>query len=128
MILGLIPSSEISWLTAVRCLKPSHGGILHIHMNVETLEKNEKNDANCPVDDIRNDFYLSPDIDWKKSLIFRDFAFEIMRKLSDGCRELYGENWRFGVSGFERVKSYGPKIWHCVYDVDLRPPHYSSFH
>ena len=32
--LGLIPSSDISWKTAVKALKPT-GGVLHIHTNVE---------------------------------------------------------------------------------------------
>ncbi|OQV12634.1 putative tRNA wybutosine-synthesizing protein 2-like protein [Hypsibius exemplaris] len=35
VILGLIPSSEISWATACRCLKPDTGGVLHVHANVD---------------------------------------------------------------------------------------------
>ncbi|XP_078437024.1 met-10+ like family protein / kelch repeat-containing protein isoform X2 [Wolffia australiana] len=36
--LGLIPSSECSWLTAVRALRPE-GGVLHIHGNVNDSEE-----------------------------------------------------------------------------------------
>jgi tRNA G37 N-methylase Trm5 len=32
--LGILPSSETVWLSAISCLKPS-GGMLHIHMNIE---------------------------------------------------------------------------------------------
>ena len=32
---GLIPSSRISWRTAVEALKATSGGFLHIHANVE---------------------------------------------------------------------------------------------
>ena len=32
--LGILPSSEKAWQSAINCLK-SNGGILHIHMNVE---------------------------------------------------------------------------------------------
>jgi tRNA wybutosine-synthesizing protein 3 len=32
--LGILPSSETVWLSAISCLKSS-GGMLHIHMNVE---------------------------------------------------------------------------------------------
>ncbi|GBG88733.1 hypothetical protein CBR_g48263 [Chara braunii] len=38
--LGLLPSSELSWETAVRCLRPKEGGILHIHGNA--LDKEEE--------------------------------------------------------------------------------------
>ncbi|KAM7264602.1 hypothetical protein ACFE04_002285 [Oxalis oulophora] len=36
--LGLIPSSEISWVTAVRALR-SEGGMLHVHGNVKDSEE-----------------------------------------------------------------------------------------
>ena len=32
--LGLIPSSQAGWFTACKALKPSSGGVLHIHENV----------------------------------------------------------------------------------------------
>ncbi|KAL8151209.1 hypothetical protein V2J09_021017 [Rumex salicifolius] len=38
--LGLIPSSECSWLTAVRALR-DEGGILHIHGNVKDTEESQ---------------------------------------------------------------------------------------
>lgn len=36
--LGLLPSSEISWCTAVRALRPE-GGVLHVHGNVKDSEE-----------------------------------------------------------------------------------------
>lgn len=36
--LGLLPSSELSWCTAVRALRPE-GGILHVHANVKDTEE-----------------------------------------------------------------------------------------
>eukprot|EP00898_Chlorokybus_atmophyticus_P004218 jgi/Chlat1/4798/Chrsp31S04824 len=35
--LGLLPSSARAWRTAVQCLKPASGGVLHVHGNVDTL-------------------------------------------------------------------------------------------
>ena len=36
-ISGLIPSSSISWKTAIQALKPT-GGVLHVHANVEEIQ------------------------------------------------------------------------------------------
>jgi len=40
VVLGLIPSSQPTWASAIKCLKPS-GGIIHVHMNVEENEIEE---------------------------------------------------------------------------------------
>ncbi|MCS5525964.1 MAG: hypothetical protein NZ737_02650, partial [Candidatus Poseidoniaceae archaeon] len=40
VVLGLIPSSQASWASAIKCLKPT-GGIIHVHMNVEENEIEE---------------------------------------------------------------------------------------
>ena len=39
--LGLIPTSEFAWETAIKCLKPLQGGWLHIHENVHEKQEEE---------------------------------------------------------------------------------------
>ncbi|CAI5486115.1 unnamed protein product [Closterium sp. Naga37s-1] len=44
VLLGLIPSSEASWRTAIRCLKPREGGVAHVHGNVVDVEEQQWTD------------------------------------------------------------------------------------
>ncbi|CAI5474529.1 unnamed protein product [Closterium sp. Yama58-4] len=44
VLLGLIPSSEASWRTAIRCLKPKEGGVAHVHGNVVDVEEQQWTD------------------------------------------------------------------------------------
>ncbi|GAU98222.1 hypothetical protein RvY_09398 [Ramazzottius varieornatus] len=128
VVLGLIPSSEMSWPAAIKCLKTSHGGVLHVHMNVETLKTDQQQHvfSTYHTEQSSDYFYIASSVDWKNSPLFRDFAFTIMRRLHDMCNEMFLERWLITVVHFERVKSYGPKVWHCVYDVELRPLSYRN--
>jgi len=95
--LGLIPSSRMSWKTAVKALK-STGGILHIHANVEVKAGEEKQET------------------------FQQFAEttsgEIRNLLND---EKPGRDWRTRVEHIECIKSYGPRIYHIVVDLRCEP-------
>ncbi|CAI7779478.1 unnamed protein product [Closterium sp. NIES-53] len=44
VLLGLIPSSEASWRTAIRCLKPREGGVAHVHGNAVDVEEQQWTD------------------------------------------------------------------------------------
>lgn len=48
MNLGLIPSSEESWPVACQVLNPTTGGILHIHMNVDSTKNTWTHDCTKP--------------------------------------------------------------------------------
>jgi len=90
--LGLIPSSEISWKTAVKALKPT-GGVLHIHTNVEVKADLTKSDAFNATGNLIKDSIL---------------------QLLTSCKE---GKWCCEVLHIECVKSYAPRIYHLVYDV-----------
>lgn len=91
VFLGLIPSSEGSWGTAVSLLRLASGGWLHVHMNQ-------------PEEGVAA------------------FAAELEAALGALAAEMGRRGWVFSVRHVERVKSYAPRVWHCVYDVEARPP------
>ncbi|XP_023323390.1 tRNA wybutosine-synthesizing protein 2 homolog isoform X2 [Eurytemora carolleeae] len=90
--LGLIPSSSISWKVAVNALKSS-GGILHVHTNVEVKAGEDK--RSC----------------WQKS------ADEINDKICNLLKSERGIRSTCNVVHIECVKSYGPRIYHLVIDL-----------
>jgi len=95
--LGLIPSSTLSWRTAVNALK-STGGVLHIHANVETKPGEEKRRA------------------WTKwSNQTKCDIHSLLEERSQRTGQT--ADWRVDILHVEKVKSYGPKIYHLVLDL-----------
>jgi len=95
--LGLIPQSDISWRTACKTLKPA-GGVLHIHGNVETKKdenKKEKMDA------------------WAHST--GEAIKVILKEVKPDS------NWRTKILHIECVKSYAPRVFHLVLDLQCKP-------
>lgn len=92
VLLGFIPTSEAAWSIAVQLLKPQ-GGILHIHIN-----KGEE--------EIDEFIAKSP------------YLFENLNKYSN--RLYHGILWKGKVMHVEKVKSYAPRVWHYVIDLELR--------
>ncbi|CAN8246270.1 unnamed protein product [Cochlearia groenlandica] len=45
--LGLIPTSEGSWVTAIQALRLPEGGVLHVHGNVKDLDENSWSEHVC---------------------------------------------------------------------------------
>jgi tRNA G37 N-methylase Trm5 len=89
--LGLLPSSEGGWKTAVRALKRSTGGWLHVHANVAEKEKKIWT------------FWLC------RSLL--DLVQE----------EHISDEWVVLCDHVERVKSFAPTVSHYVADVFVGP-------
>jgi tRNA wybutosine-synthesizing protein 2 len=91
--LGLLPTSRLSWKSAVRMLDVQRGGWVHVHENVGTK-----------------------DIDSRAKEIWHEF-----RGLVDEWREekISGDGVRMSVEvgHVERVKMYAPGVVHCVFDV-----------
>ena len=88
--LGLIPSSRQGWPLAVRALKPSQIGWLHVHMNVRDGCQDE-------------------------------FETEMLSELRQLFISLKNALYECQVRHRERVKSFSPKVWHYVFDVECRP-------
>ena len=96
VLLGLIPSSEISWETALRLLRP-RGGWLHIHATKGDAEYEQWAFTELP-QKLKELVHLPSEN--------RDGDFEETKK-----------SWTFTTMHLERVKSYAPKVWHLVADV-----------
>jgi tRNA G37 N-methylase Trm5 len=91
--LGLLPSSEGGWPTAVRALKRAKGGWLHVH-------------ANVPDKEIRT---------------WTDWLLKSLLDIVD--REIpQGSDWVVICSHVERVKSFAPTVSHLVADIFVGPP------
>jgi Met-10+ like-protein len=89
--LGLLPSSEGGWKTAVRALKNETGGWLHIHGNVPNSEQAAWAIWTC------------------KSLL--DICNEIGRP----------DDWVVLCNHVEKVKSFAPTVSHFVADIFVGP-------
>jgi len=90
--LGLLPSSEGGWKTAVQALKNETGGWLHIHANVPNSEKDTWTMWTC------------------KSLL--DICRQVGRP----------DDWVVLCSHVENVKSFAPTVSHFVADIFVGPP------
>jgi tRNA G37 N-methylase Trm5 len=91
--LGLLPSSEGGWSTAVKALRPDKGGWLHVHGNVPNHEA----------------------LKWLEWLCVRLKGF-----LDEDDNELCND-WIVLGHHLEKVKSFAPTINHYVADVYIGP-------
>lgn len=97
--LGLLPSSEGGWPTAVRALKRDQGGWLHVHANVPEKEVQI----------------------WGRWL-----CRSILNLVDDEFPEK--RDWVVICCHVERVKSFAPTISHYVADVFVGPARFGSTH
>ena len=89
--LGLLPSSEGGWRTAVRALKSETGGWLHVH-------------ANVPVKEMESwAFWVSE-------------CLQLLKK-----EEKKPATWIVLCHNIEKVKSFAPTVAHYVADIFLGP-------
>jgi len=91
--LGLLPSSEGGWKTAVRALRKDTGGWLHIHANVPSHERDEWA------------LWMCRQLSTMYSEIYPDIVSDVWVL----CHRI------------ERVKSFAPKVDHFVADVFVGP-------
>ncbi|KAG7345562.1 met-10+ like-protein [Nitzschia inconspicua] len=85
--LGLLPSSEGGWRTAIRALKSDTGGWLHVHGNVPVTEKTS----------------------WALWVCAQ--LFNIVQE------ERKEDDWVVVCNHVERVKSFAPTVCHYVADI-----------
>jgi len=95
--LGLIPGSDISWKTACEALKNT-GGILHIHGNVES-----KKDENKP----------------EKMKVWAEATGETIKNILTEVK--CNQSWDTKILHIECVKSYAPRVYHLVLDLECKP-------
>jgi len=95
--LGLIPDSEISWRTACEALKDT-GGVLHIHGNVESKK-----------DEIKQE----------KMNAWAEATADTIKNILNEVKSIL--NWSTEIVHIECVKSYAPRIYHLVLDLDCKP-------
>jgi len=121
--LGLIPSSEISYETAVRALKQSTGGWLHIHGTINRFKDLDSGGRSRILNELRE---KSGDISfgenykskfsavtfWAMETAFRILEIAKQRRLS--------ENVEVIIDSVHKVKSYAPKIDHVVLDLRIK--------
>lgn len=149
--LGLIPSAEGSYKTAVEALNGNFGGVLHIHGNVrrekpkkasrihalpnnllvqsDTCENSEKSD----IDPSLTNFVVYPE---NEKLIFdtypnvsdckysewKSWASETARKI--GCFLIKKDEccrWKLTLIHLEHVKAFAPFVDHLVLDLQCTP-------
>ena len=91
VLLGLLPSSEQAWPVAIKCLNTLTGGLLHIHSNVQVGEET----------------------------IWQSHVTQTIQTLLSSIKE--SPIWQVHIKHLECVKSYAPKIFHYVADVQCRP-------
>jgi len=102
--LGLLPSSEGGWRTAVHALRRDLGGWLHIHGNVPVVEARS----------------------WCKWLCIRlkEYLLELMLESNNnesGDADCLHHQWVVVCWHLEKVKSFAPTVNHYVADMYLGP-------
>ena len=116
--MGLIPSAADSYEAACKALNPTSGGILHIHGNVSSKEKDhddfKKIFLNYNIDQISCNRKLKPE--WLA------WAIETAQSITNILNDLKCPSaWQANISHIERVKSYAPHIDHLVLDLIAVP-------
>jgi len=106
--LGLLPSSEGGWPTAVSCLRRTTGGWLHVHANVPTAERTEWTHWLC------RSLVRIAAVERRRLRVV--VASSSSDEEDDDCSD-----WVAVCHHIERVKSFAPKVDHVVADVFVGP-------
>jgi tRNA G37 N-methylase Trm5 len=95
--LGLIPTSERGWAVGCAALKQRSGGWLHVHDNVEVPKEEAQAAA------------------------FARRGTAVTAALEGLVQKAHGGEWSVTLHHAERVKSYAPRVFHVVFDIEVRP-------
>ena len=113
--LGLIPSSEPSWLVSCLAISKTRGGVLHIHGNIDIKNKDVPLGPENRFPSSMTHFPL-PWLHWGNGV-----AETIEKHFTASYENM---KWVIEVESIHRVKSYGPNVDHLVLDIKCTPPHY----
>jgi len=113
ILMGLIPTAEMSYEAACKTLNPISGGWIHIHGNVDSAVA-----SNCEKYSESNQLpscnktLTKPWMYW--SLSTRDKIENILKLQTT-------KDWNVKIKHIERVKSYAPRVDHLVVDLNCIP-------
>ena len=117
--LGLLPSAEMSYLTACLALKEATGGFLHIHANVRT----EKVETEVRTETFSNIFIVEETFSCENSSWSR-WCFSTAEILAKIFLEIYpNQSWSIYLVRLNFVKSFAPHVAHLVLDLKCSPVH-----
>ena len=116
--LGLIPSSEISYLKACEALKPGAVGMMHVHGNVDRAGV-----AKTTTDDEEKKYVIETGSGYNcKYPEWHLWAVETANKFGDCFVEVVAKKrYSFELVSMTHVKSYAPKVDHLVLDLKCCP-------
>ncbi|TRY77827.1 hypothetical protein TCAL_07833 [Tigriopus californicus] len=110
--LGLIPSSEISYEIACKALRSNHGGILHIHGNVKSNDRDEWPIVPSFITRKKN----AKNKSWDK------WAVLTAEKIATCLPSAGFEHYHLQILDVLKIKSYAPKVDHLVLDLKVCLP------
>lgn len=119
VVMGLIPTPMQSLRAACKALKYDHGGVLHIHRNVESKVKNK---------DDRHTLLNPSPVPCNKTHVPAEWvvwAHDTVARVNEEMCNVYSKRGRVAhkistiIVHMERVKSYAPHIDHMVLDVKV---------
>lgn len=102
VLLGLLPSSEEAWSTALIALKPA-GGVLHVHANVHESEHQS----------------FAQGMAQRLKVLLN----EIVKQSPE---QSVKSDWTIDVDHVEWVKSFAPRVDHVVVDIRCKPTQSSN--
>ncbi|UKK02273.2 hypothetical protein MACK_001629 [Theileria orientalis] len=129
ILLGLLPSSEIGWVPALRALNKKVGGILHIHglteckstFEFEVLKSSEDWEAYVAKNGYNGQLDKGAPVSTKPVKDFGLYALKRFHQLCITQSFMKDWDWLLKVLHIKTVKHYSPNMYHCVVDLKLTP-------
>ncbi|BAM39891.1 uncharacterized protein TOT_020000163 [Theileria orientalis strain Shintoku] len=129
VLLGLLPSSEIGWIPALRALNKKDGGTLHVHGLTEcksTLKFPPIKSSEDWESYVLSNGYADPTAKGEASFErpVKNFGLYVLKKfhqLSNTVCCMSQFCWSLEVIHSRSVKHYSPNMYHGVVDLKLTP-------
>ncbi|UKJ90188.2 hypothetical protein MACJ_001119 [Theileria orientalis] len=129
ILLGLLPSSEVGWIPALRALNKKVGGILHIHglteckstFVFEVLKSSESWESYVVKHGYSGSLNKGDSIGENH---VKDFGLYTLKRFHQLCNSLSFMKhccWLLEVLHIRTVKHYSPNMYHGVVDLKLTP-------
>eukprot|EP01135_Chromosphaera_perkinsii_P000849 Nk52_evm12s152 gene=Nk52_evmTU12s152 len=123
--LGLIPDSSCSWKTACKALKPQTGGWLHVHGNCTVPGTVSATSGTSSIAD--GSGVTASSIAEGTRRCFWEWGEQASKEMRLILAGIHGGNeWSVKLNHVECVKSYAPRVYHIVADIECRPSPFSS--
>ncbi len=139
IIMGYLPTPESFISKALGILKDD-GGIIHYHHTVPVIDRSNSGAKHHELitnsSGNSNNNNINNDMNYEKNIVTRDLqnrgTRDIVRQKGK-CQTLWSfienlkahpgkyNDLRVSISDYRIIKSYAPKVFHCVADVSLKP-------